>query len=231
MLSAMHTWSLTAIAVVAGIAMLWVFGRFSNRERAAYAKRQARAQLYAMRLFASEPALILRAQKQLLIWNARYLALLLPPVAIMIIPSILLFTALENLYGKRPIEPGESAIVCARFRDGVDLHELQPGARKHSQKARLHRRDCGGPPSRSGRSLLASARGWPSVPQRARFAAGPRAEDRSGVPGGLPQCCRIPHKLARLVRGDLPAHHARRLPPGHPGVAPVTFTPVCNILY
>jgi hypothetical protein len=126
MLSAMHTWSLTAIAVVAGIAMLWVFGRFSNRERAAYAKRQARAQLYAMRLFASEPALILRAQKQLLIWNARYLALLLPPVAIMIIPSILLFTALENLYGKRPIEPGESAIVCARFRDGVDLHELQP---------------------------------------------------------------------------------------------------------
>ncbi len=122
-LSVMHTWSLTAIAIGAGVAMLWVVGRFSNRERVAYAKRQARAQLYAMRLYAGEPALIFHAQKQLLIWNARYLALLLPPVAIAIVPSILLFWALDNLYGKRPIEPGESAIVTARFSRGVDLHE------------------------------------------------------------------------------------------------------------
>jgi hypothetical protein len=126
MLSAMHTWSLTAFAAVSGVAMLWVFGRFSKRERVAYAKRQARAQLYAMRLYAGDPALIFRAQKQLLVWNARYLALLLPPMAIMIIPGILLFAALDYLYGKRPIQPGESAIVSARFPDVVDLHTLQP---------------------------------------------------------------------------------------------------------
>ncbi len=124
MLSAFHTWSLTAIAIVFGIGMLWSFKRFSNQEQVALAKRKVWAHLYAFRLYADEPALIFRAQKQLLLWNARYLALMMRPTVVVFVPVTLLLFGLDAMYGRRPLEPGESAIVTAQFVDGVDVHSL-----------------------------------------------------------------------------------------------------------
>lgn len=124
MLSAAHTLSLTAISIGAGIAMLWAFGRFSDQERITLAKRKLKAYLYAFRLFADEPALILRAQKQLLIWNGRYLALMLRPAAVMLIPSVILLVQLDAVYGRRPLAAGEATIVTAHL-DG-DLGVLAP---------------------------------------------------------------------------------------------------------
>ena len=66
MLSAAHTWSLTAIAIVSVSAMLWSFQAILQAEQVALAKRKVWAHLYAFRLYADEPALIFRAQKQLL---------------------------------------------------------------------------------------------------------------------------------------------------------------------
>src|SRR5450755_2422344 len=54
------------------------------------AKRKVRAHLYSFRLFVDEPFLIFRAQKELLIWNGRYLALLARPAVIMTIPTLVL---------------------------------------------------------------------------------------------------------------------------------------------
>jgi hypothetical protein len=124
MLSAAHTWSLTGIAAATGVALLWVWKRFSNQERIALAKRQTRAQLYAMRLYADDPALIFRAQRQLLLWTARYLAQMLRPTAVAIVPLLVLFLQLDNVYGHRPLAPGESAIATAQFSRGADLGTL-----------------------------------------------------------------------------------------------------------
>lgn len=124
MLSAAHTWSLSGIAIVFGIGMLWSFRRFSNQEQVALAKRKVWANLYAFRLYADEPALIFRAQKQLLFWNARYLALMLRPTFVVFVPVTLLLFGLDAMYGRRPLESGESAIVTAQFRYDVDIHSL-----------------------------------------------------------------------------------------------------------
>jgi hypothetical protein len=126
MLPAAHTWSLTAISVAAGFAMLWAFGRFSDQRRIERAKRQLRAHLYAFRLFGDEPALILRAQKQLLLWNARYLALMLRPAAVILVPTVVLLFQLDALYGRRPLAAGESAVVTAQLDDASDLRALAP---------------------------------------------------------------------------------------------------------
>ena len=126
MLSAAHTWSLTAIGIAAGVAMSWVFARFSDVERARLARRKMRASLYALRLFADEPVLIFRAQKQLLLWNARYLGLMLRPGVAIFIPALLLLTQLEAIYGRRPLAPGESAIVTAQFDSAADLLAIAP---------------------------------------------------------------------------------------------------------
>jgi hypothetical protein len=126
MLTAGQTWSLTAIAVAFGIAMLWSFRRFSNQPQVALAKRKVRANLYAFRLYADEPALIFRAQKQLLLWNARYLALMLRPTVVVLLPATLLMFALDSMYGHRPLGPGESAIITAQFNAGTDVGSLTP---------------------------------------------------------------------------------------------------------
>jgi hypothetical protein len=119
--SGAHTWGLTAIAIATGAVLAWVWKRFTDAERLALEKRQARAQLYAMRLYADDPALILRAQAKLLLWTARYLKGMLLPAAVAIVPMAVLFVQLDSVYGHRPLGPGESAIVTARFGGGGDL--------------------------------------------------------------------------------------------------------------
>ena len=113
--------SLTAIAVVTGAVLAWIWKRFSNHERIALAKRQMRAQLYAMRLYADDPALIFRAQARLLLWTGRYTVRMLPPVAVAIVPLLVLWLQLDNVYGHRALAPGESAIVTAQFSGSADV--------------------------------------------------------------------------------------------------------------
>lgn len=126
MLSAAHCLSLTAIAMANGLAALWVFARFSDQQRIEIARRKVRAHLYAFRLFVDEPALIFRAQKQLLIWNGRYLMLVLVPTIIIGIPTFVLLMQLEAVCGRRTLAAGESAIVTARFDDATDLRLISP---------------------------------------------------------------------------------------------------------
>lgn len=121
MLPAVHTWSLTAIAVAVAFAMLWVFGRCSDQPRIRIAKRKIRAHLLAFRLFADEPALIFRSQGQLLLWNFRYLALMLRPAAVTIFPLALLLFHLDAVYGWRALAAGDSAIVTVQLSDDSDL--------------------------------------------------------------------------------------------------------------
>ena len=124
MLSGLHTWTLTAIAIAAGVAMLWAFARCSNQVRIAVAKRKLRAHLLAFRLFSDEPRLIFRSQKQLLIWNARYLALMLRPTVVMLLPLAVLLLHLDAVYGHRPLAPGEAAIITAQMDAATNLQNV-----------------------------------------------------------------------------------------------------------
>src|SRR5262249_7197021 len=59
-------------------------------------------------------------------WNARYLALMLRPTAVLLVPTALLMFGLDAMYGHRALAPGESAIVTAQFKDGADVRSLVP---------------------------------------------------------------------------------------------------------
>ena len=121
MLSALHTWTLTVIAFATGVAMLWAFRRSSNQAAIALAKRKLHAHLLAFRLFSDEPRLIFRAQRDLLVWNARYLALMLRPTLVMLLPLAALLWHLDAVYGRRALAPGESTIVTLQLAPGEDL--------------------------------------------------------------------------------------------------------------
>jgi len=128
MLGAAHTLSLTAISLVVSVAMLWAFGKCSDQAAIREAKRKIHAHLLAFRLYADEPAQIFRAQGQLLLWNLRYLALMLRPTAVTILPLALLLFHLDGLYGRRALHAGESAIVTAQFAQAVDANASLSGS-------------------------------------------------------------------------------------------------------
>ncbi len=126
MSSAAYSISLTVIAFLAGLAILPVFARFSDKAKLSLAKRKIRAALYAFRLFGDEPRLIFRAQGQLLLWNARYLGLMLRPAAIVLIPMLILLFQMDVVYGHRALHVGESTIVTAQMADAVNLSTTTP---------------------------------------------------------------------------------------------------------
>ncbi len=112
--------SLTLIGVLAGIGMLWTVRRFSDQAAIRLTKRRLRAHLYELRLFADEPALMWRAQRQLLRYNLRYLRLMLRPALVLALPMVLLLVHLDAFYGRAPLPVGEAAVVTVQMKTAAD---------------------------------------------------------------------------------------------------------------
>lgn len=106
--------SLVSISILTGIGMLLVFRRFSDPTAVRRAKSVVTAHLLEFRLFMDEPRLILRAQRDLIVANARFLKLMLRPVLVLALPMGLLLAAMEAFYGHAPLRLGEHAIVTAQ---------------------------------------------------------------------------------------------------------------------
>jgi hypothetical protein len=112
--------SLIPIGILTGIGTLLVFRHASDQAAIRRAKGQATAHLLEFRLFMDEPRLILRAQRDLIVANARFLRLMLRPVLVLALPMALLLAAMEAFYGHAPLGVGEPAIVTAQMKqDGV----------------------------------------------------------------------------------------------------------------
>jgi hypothetical protein len=108
--------TLAAFSAVAGVLILEIF-KFCTPQRAIQtARRRVRAYLLAARLFADDPIVILQSQLRLLLWNARYIALLIPAFAVAAVPLFLAWDSLDALWGRAPLMPGETAVVTAGVR-------------------------------------------------------------------------------------------------------------------
>ncbi len=120
--------SLVPVSILAGIGMLLVFRHASDPVAVRRAKGIAQAHLLEFRLFMDEPLLILRAQRDLLVANLRFMKLMLRPFLWMLLPMGLLLAGLEAFYGHAPLAVGEPAIITAQVKDAAGPFELQaPG--------------------------------------------------------------------------------------------------------
>lgn len=111
---------LSAIAgALCGVAALAILRRFSDQPAIRVARARVRAHLYELALFGDEPVLMLRAQKNLLLWNLRYLRLTAAPAAIVAVPVLLAGLQLDALCRKRALLEGESVVVSAQLKAGT----------------------------------------------------------------------------------------------------------------
>jgi hypothetical protein len=138
--------SLMVFSVLAGVLMLWAFGKVSNQDSIRVVRDRIRGNLMGIRLFGDSISLLFRLQYRIFRDLTIYLKFALVPLLIMMIPLLLILTQLNLRYAKRSLEPGEIAMVKIQLRsplavrDGVTLEVPDgltvetPGVRIEAQK-------------------------------------------------------------------------------------------------
>jgi uncharacterized membrane protein (DUF106 family) len=109
--------SLSALSLLTGILMLVVFRYTSDQEKIKKTKDKMKAHLLEFRLFKDDLRILFSAQKNILLYNFKYMQYMLMPMLVMIVPVGLMLIHLNGWYGYRPLKPGESAIVAVRLSD------------------------------------------------------------------------------------------------------------------
>jgi hypothetical protein len=109
------TWTLLPASVIYGLAAALVFRRFSDQVSMRRTINRMVAHLMELRLFLDSPALVLRAQRDLLRENLRLLRLILLPGAILAFIFVILFPQLDGMYGHAPLPVGEPSVVTVRL--------------------------------------------------------------------------------------------------------------------
>ena len=110
-------WGLTVLSLLAGVLMLWIFGKVSNQEKIRTIRDRIRGQLLAIRLFGDDLGLLFLTLFRLLRDNAIFLKHAFVPILIMLLPVLLILAQLNLRYSKRPLETGESAVVKVKLSD------------------------------------------------------------------------------------------------------------------
>jgi len=124
-------WALAFISLVAGILMVWVFGKVSDQESIDRTKTRIQGNLLGVWLYQHNVGVVLRLQKHIFGDILRYLKLSLVPLLVLIIPILLIMTQLNLYFGTRPLHAGEQAVI--------KLHLTQPPEQKG--KFEIHQPD------------------------------------------------------------------------------------------
>ena len=110
-------WAMTAISLVSGVVMVWIFGKFSEQNIIKQLRERIRGNLIAVRLFQSDIGVVLQLQRRIFGDTFSYMRYALVPMAVLLVPVMLIMTQLNLRFAARPFEPGESAVVKAYVRD------------------------------------------------------------------------------------------------------------------
>jgi hypothetical protein len=116
-LGAEALWSLGVVSALAGLAMVYVFRRWSDQRVLRATVNRMLAHLMEFRLFVDEPALVMRAQRDLFIENWHLLRLVARPSLILVIPSIILLGQMDACYGRAPLTIGHPAVVTIQLKN------------------------------------------------------------------------------------------------------------------
>jgi len=118
-------YGLLAVSVISGILLLYIYGLVSNQGALKRVKKRITAGIYESVLFRHDLALSLRAQAGMLWGGVRYFALAVPPLVILLIPSLIILAQLNLRYGARPLSLNEPALVTVNLQNDEALFDTE----------------------------------------------------------------------------------------------------------
>lgn len=118
-------WPLLAVSLVAGVLMLWIFGKVSNQDRIRTVRDQIRGNLIGVRLFGDDVGVLFRLLGRILRYTGTYLVHAFVPMLIMMVPVLLILIQLALRFDHDPLAPGQRTVVTAKVRGGAPLGSVQ----------------------------------------------------------------------------------------------------------
>jgi hypothetical protein len=109
-------WALVVISLLAGVFMLWLFGKVSNQETIKVVRDRIRGNLLGIRLFGDDIGLLFRLQGRVMRQTLTYLRHALVPILVMIVPVIFILIQMNLHFSLRPLKSGESTVVNVTLR-------------------------------------------------------------------------------------------------------------------
>lgn len=116
-------WPMVFISFVAGIVMLWIFGKVSNQDAIKDIRDTIRGNLIGVKLFQNDIGVLLGLQGTILKDTLKYMKHSLVPMLVMIVPVMLIMIQLNLYFSVRPLAPGETTVFKVRVRDAAALEE------------------------------------------------------------------------------------------------------------
>ena len=118
-------WAMIFISFVAGIMMLWIFGKVSNQDAIKKVKNKIKGNMIGVRLYGNDIGVVLKLQGIILKDTLIYMKYSVIPMLVMMIPVILIIIQLNLRFSVAPLEPGQSIIVNVKLRDISEVPVLE----------------------------------------------------------------------------------------------------------
>jgi hypothetical protein len=116
-------WGLTVVSLLAGVLMLWIFGKVSDQSAISLVRDRIRGNLIGIRLFGDDLGMLFRLQGKIFRQTLTYLRYAMVPMLIMLVPVLLILTQLNLRFDLRPLDPGDTTVVTATLRVASPLDE------------------------------------------------------------------------------------------------------------
>jgi hypothetical protein len=124
-------WGLLVVSLLTGILMLVIFRYTSNQKAIKTIKDRLKAHLLALWLFQDQIGVVFRTQGRLLYSSLVYTRHTLIPLAVMLVPLVLIMVQLEVRFGQSPVHPGDPFLLTAQLNQAADVERtalsLPPG--------------------------------------------------------------------------------------------------------
>jgi uncharacterized membrane protein (DUF106 family) len=115
--------AMTVLSLLTALVMLLAYRLASNQQRIRAVKDRIIAHLLEMRLYSGSLPVTLRAQASILRYNLVYLGHSARPMLVMIVPLALAIIHFDQWFGYQPLNPGETAIVKLRLKEGYQASQ------------------------------------------------------------------------------------------------------------
>jgi uncharacterized membrane protein (DUF106 family) len=111
---------LTVVSLLTALLMLEVYKLTSDQAAIRRAKDRIKAHLLEMRLYKDSLRVTFGAQGRIVKANLAYMAANLKPLAVMIVPLVLILAQLSLWYDRKPLEPGDETLVKVGLKGNAD---------------------------------------------------------------------------------------------------------------
>ncbi len=112
--------ALTVLSLLSGVAMIFLFKRFSDQDAIKRSRDLFKARILEMRLYQDDFVLINKALGNALATNLTYLRVSLKPIAVILFFVFFIFVQMDMRFSRRALQPGDETVVTLSLKDGFD---------------------------------------------------------------------------------------------------------------